>query len=150
MTRNPYAPSAASVESLLDQQPGGGRPAVVTAASVCLATGILISLVRTLLIKGRFDSALTSGASILGTALALILAGLFIFQVLQGRNWARIVVALLIVTATVASLGRLDFYLHGSWVQIAPVAVIRLCQLAALPLLFSAPARRWFRKSSTG
>ena len=146
--RNPYTPPTARVATPVDVQPSPRRPAIVLLAVFCLCVPIVLIMPRMALMIRNFSSGLVSGTTLVEALLGLAIELFLILQILLRRNWACIALAVFIV------LGALFTFFAWQTRLLQPSAsaagllvVLTLVNLAGVALLFTPPARRWFRRA---
>jgi hypothetical protein len=86
---------------------------------------------------------------VLGLLITLAFLSLWFYlirKIAAGRDWARIVLLVLVILGTPFAI---PYYIAEARVNVVPGAlsiVIVILQLVATVLLFTPPANRWFRK----
>ena len=148
MADNPYAPPQAPVVTQPLTQ-ARKPPLVILAATLCLCATVAIYCWQSIDQWHYFVTGLVSGPNLVVIAVGIAIDVWLFWKILQGRNWARWVMAVLIALRNVRLL--LGF------VQIQSPMVMILdtsaklgiwLDIAVVILLFTPPAGRWFKPPS--
>lgn len=149
---NPYTPPSVSVR---DVQPaeGGKRPVAVVIAVVLISSCVLYNELRLPRMWDDFNRGWVPGYALLLNVAWVVLFGVLCVQLWRGRNWARIVLALLAALDLMALSEQLWSILHrsspGTMMQYVSaktwfsILSSPLSNLAAVVLVF-VPGRAWF------
>jgi hypothetical protein len=124
------------------------RPSQVTRAAQLLTSALVLGLVASAIRLARQIHGLQLALSLLILVAFLTVLFYLVMKIWAGRNWARILLLVLVVLNTpFAILG----YLAEAQTNVVPAVlslIIVVLQVLATVLLFTKPAHRWFRKSS--
>lgn len=125
--------------------PAGQPPAVARAVTVLWAS-LAIGIVNMFAGPGASLLQVQPAVLIIG-AVVLALFALLIVKIAAGRNWARIVLLVIVVTGTPLSLVGLDAAFAESLIGGLLGIVVTALQVYAVVLLFTAPGKTWFAKA---
>jgi len=145
MSRNPYAPPSATVAD--PPVPPIQRPRLIARALQLLWISFVLGLIGTFVHETQ-SPALEWLITLVFVALYGAVVVWLFFKIGRGRNWARIVyLVLAVISYLMLSLDWRSYYYsyrqHPGWVWLDFAGIA--AELAALALLFSRPANRWFR-----
>lgn len=136
------------MEPTIEQQAPLSRPSQVTRAVQLLTSALVIGFIAsTIRLWGQVPMT-TLALGLLLLLAFLLLCFYLIRKVAAGRNWARLVLLVLVVLGTPFAIPA---YLAEARVNVVPGTlsiIIVILQVIATVLLFTKPANRWFRKSS--
>jgi len=137
--------------------PSNSRPLEVKRAVWCLWAAFVLSVVVSIVqfmraaphLGGQHPSLLLAG----GTLLLVAINAIIIYNIAQGRNWARVIqlafvlVVLLFYVYMFAHLHTLSMPIHRSPFGYISGIVQFLLQVFALWLVFTTPGKTWFEVS---
>lgn len=125
------------------------RPQQVAIAVKLMLFGLILGPV-VLALDYDYMVALVPAAGLLGAvAFSILISGLLIWKIWQGRNWARIVMLVFFVLGCYTAFNAIVQSFERSALLGGLQALQQLCQLAALVLLFIPPGSEYFKKPET-
>lgn len=136
------------MEPTIEQDAPVTRPSQVTRAVQLLTSGFVIGFIAATI---RLWGHVPMLSLVLGLLLLLAFLSLcfwLIRKIAAGRNWARIVLLVLMILGTPFAIPA---YIAEARVNVVPgvlSVIIVVLQVIATVLLFLKPSNRWFRKSS--
>jgi len=136
------------MEPVIEQDAPVTRPSQVTRAVQLLTCGLVIGFIATAI---RLWGHVPMLSLVLGLLMLLVFLSLCFFlirKIAAGRNWARIVLLVLVILGTPFAIPA---YIAEARVNVVPGVlsiIIVVLQVIATVLLFLPPANRWFRKPS--
>ena len=122
------------------------RPKEVTNGVWLLSLSLLIGGVRSAI---ELKSKVTGVYYLVGLLLLLLMLGFFfffVFKVSRGRNWARIILLLLLILGLVAGVPAYIQEFRTNLVHGSVTLLIALLQVLGTGLLFMPKANGWFGK----
>jgi hypothetical protein len=125
-----------------ETQPPIEKPAIVVKAIWLLCFSLAILFISSLWLA--FHNPIASQPGFF----SLLIMAWLTHKTNQGRNWARITFLVLYIIGTLISIPAL-FMVPQSIVNVGVFIIQAVLQLAALIMLFSQAARRWFRPTAT-
>lgn len=148
MSRNPYAPPAATVADG-DQLPARVKPLAIRRAVVLMWASLALNILI-LVLDWRFQiSQAPVLVVILSEVIGVAIAVWLILKITVGRNWARIVYLVLLALGLIVIVPEI----LGSASRAAHIAGLRMIELgmdfATMYLVF-VPGREWFREPVSG
>jgi hypothetical protein len=150
MTENPYAPPKAAINEVTAESPAA-RPREVARAVwlswIGIALGDILNTVDTALhpAVGRPGLLVTV---VVGLPLGILIAWWINGKILKGRNWARILqlIGLLSVPLTLYTILTNPMYAQSRVMPLVAQAMTWPLYAWSTWLLFSSPGKEWFRK----
>ncbi len=115
-------------------------PARARTAIILLWTSVLITLIQTIV-----DDFLSNSAAIVAVAVGLAIYGLVIFRASRRHNWARYVLLVWTILATVLYLTSLAADTRSLWDHLVVVASFAL-DIIAIYMLFTGAVSQWYRE----
>ena len=150
MSRNPYAPPQAQTTEVIPPTEGRGpQPQqVIWAVRLLWMTPALgVAALPFTWPSVRAQTTILSLASVVFIfAFTLALYGALAFAIGRAKNWARLAFMLLFIVGTLGFPSLFETAFKGGILRGLLVIVQTITQFAAIVLLFTAPARGWFRK----
>jgi hypothetical protein len=149
MSHNPYSPPTAEVADVAVAH-SMEKPVQVVWAVRLLWSSVVLSFVRDIVQFGYIWSmgelpTATLVGGLIGGLIGFLIAMWFIGKVSAGRNWARIVILVLMLLG-IASLPMLWPYLGAATpIQLIVGATQQVLTLVVLILVFTSPGKFWFR-----
>ena len=141
---DPYVPPAVPVGSVPGSLAPRARPTQVTVAAIILWTSIAAGCAYafTMLTVASLPAVITVGM--------VLLSGWVVYEILKGRNWARIILLIVTVAGALALCTSLVLIPISSATRTS--YEIRLLESAlritALVLLFVQPGRGWYKRAA--
>ncbi|MGH8032000.1 MAG: hypothetical protein ACREO8_06435 [Luteimonas sp.] len=121
------------------------RPALVTIAALILWLCLLASFVTTLLEIAKSGSLLLSSA--IAYSIPFALAGLLVLAIWYGKNWARLLNAILMVLGLFITVPVVIHDISSNPSSAVLTALLAAAQLGATLVLFLPQARPWFQNT---
>ncbi len=148
MADNPYAPPQAPVVTQPLTQ-ARKPPPVIMAAIACLCATVAIYCWQSIDTWRAFTTGMVGPSTLIVIAVGLAIDGWLFWKILQGRNWARWVMAALIVLRNVRLLLSIVAVPSSMAVMLDTFAELGIwLDIAVVILLFTPPAARWFKPPS--
>ncbi len=151
MSDNPYASPKARVADIEIPSPPRVRPVEVGRAIQVLWISYIIGFL-VLIASWEYNTSLQSPTAIvLSQCFSFLIAFWLSRKILQGRNWARIVMLVLaLLSLGVASTSAFAQILSSAPLLVkGNLIVSSLLQVYMLWLLFISPGRRWFQPNTS-
>jgi hypothetical protein len=121
------------------------RPLVVTRAVQLIALSLLLGMARAIFDVTHQVSGLTLFFALMILLIVMTVFFFLAFMIGMGRNWARIVLLILIIIGLPVSIpGYLQELRVSLWHGVVSFVVATL-QVIAIVLLFTKPANAWFK-----
>jgi hypothetical protein len=144
MTRGPYAPPSARVaDRAIENIP---RPRQVTIAVALLWVSLVLGLPTWVLSASRDPETAFHPAFIVFMAIVFLLSAALNILIHRGRNWARILLLVLVVIAGALLLVPVDEPVPAGVLENTLTAVSLALDAVALYLLFTPPGASWYRR----
>lgn len=124
------------------------RPTLVTSAALILWLCLLVAFVTTLLEIAKSGSLLFSTA--VAYSIPFALAGFLVLAIWYGKNWARILNAILMLLGLFVTVPVVIHDISSNPSSAVLTALLAAIQLVATLVLFSPQARPWFQNSLEG
>ena len=126
------------------------KPRAVGIAVYLMILTLLLGMV-VLALDYDYMVALAPAAGVLGAvAISVLISGLLIWKISQGRNWARIVMLVFFIFGCFSAYNIIMQSLERSVLLGGLQVLQQACQLVALVLLFIPPGSEYFRKPEAG
>jgi hypothetical protein len=154
LERNPYSPPQAAVADAPELDDVAGRPREVKIAVAVLWVGVVTGAVGSVTQQLSYPT-MSWLVFLLSQAVGLAVSAWFISKIGRGRNWARIVLLVIMTLAVVMlivvlfSVPLRTFYLqvYRRVPIVAAVSAIHwLLDIVALACVFTRPASAWFKR----
>jgi hypothetical protein len=157
MDRNPYAPPTAQVaDPSANDAPAAQRPAMVALAVKLLWAATAVSLIGVALVWGKIMEmpevvSMPAGAKpVVMVIMAVMFGGSYalwcwlIVKIGRGRNWARVLLTILLGLSLLSNLMKsdVDVGLFGKALNV----VTMLIEIAAIVMLYLPASRPWFNQ----
>lgn len=124
------------------------KPLQVTRATQLLWASLAVGVVVSLLDAAWFGASAPFGFVLLMLVVVLAMSAVLIYEISQGKNWARLALLLLFAFGLATLLPGLNAVFARSAGMGALSVLQCLVQVAALYLVFSDPGAAWFRRKS--